>query len=129
VAARIGIWTVCLVLGLAGCTSAPERAAQSSVGCAKAVVAALPAGLTDPEKHCVASAGIAQRCSPFEAWLAGLGKEIQDTFGQGDASWDDLGADRTGRRCASTNDEPAALLECCRQALTEGDLAEGQRAE
>jgi hypothetical protein len=119
----------CLLLGLAGCASTPERAAQSSVGCAKSVVAALPAGLTDPEKHCVTSAGIAQRCSPFEAWLAGWGKEIQDTFGHGDASWEDLGSDRMGRRCASTHDEPEALLECCRQALTEGDETEGRRAE
>ena len=129
VAARIGIWTICLLLGLAGCASTPERAAQSSVGCAKAVVAALPAGLTDPEKHCVASAGIAQRCSPFEAWLAGWSKEIQDAFGYGDASREDLRADRMGRRCASTHDEPEALLECCRQALTGGDMTEGRRAE
>jgi hypothetical protein len=129
VAARIGIWTICLLLGLAGCASTPERAAQSSVGCAKAVVAALPAGLTDPEKHCVASAGIAVRCSRFEAWLAGWGKEIEDTFGHGDASWEDLGADRMGRRCASTHNEPDALIECCRQALTARDLTEDQRAE
>jgi hypothetical protein len=129
VAARFRFWTICLLLGLSGCASTPERPAQSSVGCAKAVVAELPAGLTDPEKHCVASAGIAQRCSPFEAWLAGWGKEIQDTFDQGDASWDDLGADRMGRRCASAYDEPAALLECCRKALTEGDPTESRRTE
>ena len=129
VAARIGICTVCLLLGLAGCASPPERAAQSSVGCAKAVVAALPAELTDPERHCVASAGIALRCSRFEAWLAGWGKEIEDTFGHGDASLEDLDADRMGRRCASTHHEPYALIECCRQALTARDLTEDQRAE
>ena len=108
---------------------APERAAQSSVGCAKAVVAALPAGLTDPEKHCVASAGITQRCSRFEAWLAGWGKEIEDTFDHGDASLEDLDANRMGRRCAFTHDEPDALIKCCRQALTARDLTEDQRAE
>ena len=129
VAARIGIWTVCLLLGLAGCASPPERAAPSSVGCAKAVVAALPAGLTDSEKHCVASAGITKRCSQFEAWLAGWGKETEDAFGHGDASWEDLDADRMGRRCASTHDEPDALIKCCRQALTARDLTEDQRAE
>ena len=90
---------------------------MSSVGCAHAVVAALPAGLTDPEKHCVASAGIARNCSRFEAWLAGWGKEIRDSFGHGDASWQDLVADRAGRRCASSQDGVDAVIYCCRQAL------------
>jgi len=80
-------------------------------------VAALPAGLTDPERHCLASAGIVHRCSRFEAWLAGWGKEIQDAFGPGDASWEDLAADRAGRRCASTHAEADTLFVCCRQAL------------
>jgi hypothetical protein len=109
--------TIGLLLGLAGCAGTPERAAESTIGCADAVVAALPAGLTDPEKHCLASAGIVQRCSRFEAWLAGWGKEVQDAFGAGDASWEDLAADRAGRRCASTHDGADALTECCRQAL------------
>ena len=116
-AVRIGAWWGCLVLCLAGCTSTPGRPAVSTVGCAEAVVAALPPGLTDPEKHCLASAGIAQRCSRFEAWLAGWGKEVQDALGSGDASWDDLLADRAGRRCATAHAEPEALIECCRQAL------------
>jgi hypothetical protein len=118
VAARIGTWTACLLLSLAGCAGTPERAARSSVGCANAVVAALPGGLSDHEKHCVASAGITQRCSRFEAWLAGWAKEIEDAFSHGDASWEDLDADRIGRRCATTHDEPGALIECCRQSLT-----------
>jgi hypothetical protein len=92
-------------------------------------VAALPGGLTDPEKHCVASAGITQRCSRFEAWLAGWAKEIQDSFSHGDASWEDLDADRIGRRCASTHDEPDALTECCRRALTARDPTEDQLVE
>jgi len=102
---------------LAGCVSAPDRAAQSTVACAEAVVTALPAGLTDPEKHCLASAGIVQRCSRFEAWLAGWGKEVEDAFNDGDASWEDLVADRAGRRCASSHDGTDALLECCRASL------------
>ena len=117
-ATRIGIWAGCLLLSVAGCASAPERPAPSTVGCAEAVVAALPAGLTDAEKHCVASAGITQRCSLFEAWLVGWGKEIEDAFGNGDASWADLAADRAGRRCASTRNGSDALLECCRTALS-----------
>lgn len=117
VAARIRNFTSCLLLCIAGCASTPQRAAPSAVGCAEAVLATLPAGLTDPEKHCVASAGIAMHCSRFEAWLAGYGKEIRDAFGDGDASWADLHADRIGRRCAATQDRPDALIECCRQAL------------
>jgi hypothetical protein len=103
-----------VVLCLAGCAGTPPRAAQSTVGCAETVVAALPAGLTDPEKHCVASAGIALRCSQFEAWLAGWGKEVRDAFGEGDASIADLDADRAGRRCAAAHDSTEALVECCR---------------
>jgi len=108
------------MLLLVGCTGSSEleRPAVSTVGCAKAVVASLPAGLTDPERHCVASGGIVQRCSRFEAWLAGWGKEIEDAFGHGDASWDDLAADRAGWRCASTVDGTGMLMiRCCREAL------------
>ena len=77
-------------------------------------MAALPTGLTDPEKHCVASAGIVRYCSRFEAWLAGWGKEIQDAAGGGYAWWADLVADRGGRRCATENDGVDAIIECCR---------------
>jgi hypothetical protein len=106
-----------VVLGLAGCATGPQRPAASSVSCARAVVAELPPGLNDFEKHCVASAGIARQCSPFEAWLAGWGKEVQDAFAGGDASWQDLDADRIGRHCASAPAGAEALLECCRQTL------------
>jgi hypothetical protein len=41
---------------MAGCASTPQRAGLSTVGCAEAVLATLPAGLTDAEKHCVALA-------------------------------------------------------------------------
>jgi len=105
------------VLGLAGCATGQQRPAASSVSCARAVVAELPPGLNDLEKHCVASAGIARQCSRFEAWLAGWGKEVQDAFAGGDASREDLDADRIGRHCASAPGGAAALLECCRQAL------------
>lgn len=107
----------CLLFALAcaGCAGNPERPAGSSLACARAVVDALPPGLSDPEKHCLASAGIARRCSPFEAWLAGWGKELRDAFGEGDASLDDLDDDRRGRDCARESDDPDAWLQCCRE--------------
>jgi hypothetical protein len=106
-----------MVLGLAGCAASPGRPASSSVGCAQAVVAALPPGLDDAENHCLASAEIARRCSPFEAWLAGWGKEAGDALGGGDASRDDLEANRLGRRCANGEGDAMELLDCCRREL------------
>jgi hypothetical protein len=103
-----------LALSAAGCSSAPERPAASSRGCAEAVVAALPAGLTDTEQHCLASAGITQRCSRIEAWAAGWGKEIQDSLGAGDPSRRDLAANRRGRGCAAAGRTTDELLACCR---------------
>ena len=102
---------------LAGCASAPERPASSTLGCAQAVVATLPTGLTDPEKHCLASAGIARQCSPFEAWLAGWGKEARDALGGGDAAREDLEANHLGRQCAEKPDDADEMLECCRRGL------------
>jgi hypothetical protein len=81
------------------------------------VVAALPAGLTEPEQHCLASAGIARQCSAFEAWLAGWGKEARDALGRGDAAREDLEANHLGRQCASQPGDADAMLECCRRAL------------
>ena len=104
-----------LTAALTGCAGNPQRPAASTVECARAVVSQLPDGLTDPEKHCLASAGIARQCSEFEAWLAGWGKEIQDAFGSGDASFDDLASDRRGRRCAERTGDPDELLQCCRE--------------
>ena len=81
----------------------------------------MPAGLTDPEKHCVASAGIAMHCSRFEAWLLGYGKELRDALGSGDAAWADVGANRIGRRCAAIHVTPDALIDCCRRSLPASD--------
>jgi hypothetical protein len=106
-----------LALALSGCAGMAQRPAVSTLGCAEAVVDALPPGLTDPEKHCLASAGIARQCSNFEAWLAGWGKEVRDAFGAGDAAWEDLVADRHGRRCAAQPVSEDELIECCRRAL------------
>lgn len=106
-----------LLVGLSGCASAPDRPATSTVDCAQAIVDALPPGLTDPEKHCLASAGIARQCSPFEAWLAAWGKEVQDAMGHGDAALEDIQADRFGRQCASQPGDAGEMLACCRRAL------------
>lgn len=105
-----------LTLVLAGCATSAGRPAASTYGCAKAVADSLPPGLTDYERHCLASAGIAGRCSRFEAWVAGWGKEIQDAFGGGDPSLQDLAADRAGRRCASPDGNAGTLLACCRRS-------------
>jgi hypothetical protein len=104
-----------LAVASAGCAGNPQRPAPSSLECARAVVATLPPGLSDPEKHCLASAGIAKRCSPFEAWLAGWGKELQDAFDGGDASLADLEDDRRGRDCARRSDDPDRWLQCCQE--------------
>ena len=117
---KLAIRAACvMVVCLAGCAASPERPAVSTVGCAEAVVDRLPPGLSDPEKHCLASAGIASQCSRFEAWLAGWGKETRDALGSGDASREDLEADRLGRRCASGPDASESVLDCCRRALDE----------
>lgn len=106
-----------LLAASAACTTQQARPARSTVGCAEAVVGQLPPALTDPEKHCLASALMVQQCSRAEAWLAGWGKEAADAFGAGDADWDDLRADRLGRDCAAADDDAAELLACCRRAV------------
>lgn len=106
---------IVLALASAGCAGNPDRPADSSLECVRAVVAALPPGLSDPEKHCLASAGIADRCSLFEAWLAGWGKELRDAFDGGDPSFDDLAHDRRGRHCAREGDDPDGWRQCCRE--------------
>jgi len=119
VIARPAIALSATLLCITGCAASPERPAQSTAGCARVVVTDLPPGLDDLEKHCLASAGIARRCSPAEAWLAGWGKEVQDALGAGDASRRDLHANRLGRRCAAQSGMAEDLAECCRRALAE----------
>jgi len=61
---------------------------------------------------------------------AALHRRLRErTRGHGDASWEDLDADRIGRRCASTHDDPGSQIECCRKALTARDLTEDQLVE
>ncbi len=105
-----------LMVLLTACTSVHPRAVSSSLDCMRAARAQLPAALTDKQQHCLASAYIARQCSVTEAYLAGMGKEVQDLFGAGDADWADWRADRQGIACRSAGDVNA-VLSCC--AVTE----------
>ena len=101
---------------LSGCASTLPRAAPSSHGCMAAVRDALPADDSDPRRHCLAAGGIVLRCSSTEALMASWGKEVQDFFGRGDASREDLEADAAGRKCAGSAKDEAALAQCCTAA-------------
>jgi len=105
------------VLGLSACATPPDRPAVSSYSCMLAVRDTVPPQGDDKRAHCMVAAGIAQRCSVFEADLAGLGKEFSDVFTPGgDASWADWRADRAGIRCARRGRDPAVLAACCAEA-------------
>jgi hypothetical protein len=67
----------------------------------------------DATAHCFAAGLITRYCSVTEAWLASIGKEIQDMFGPGDAEWRDLAADRQGIRCARRVNNNTDLRTCC----------------
>lgn len=102
---------------LVGCVTAPNRPARpakSTYGCMQSVVQEkLPADLPDPRAHCLAAGLIARYCSGSEAYMAGLGKELRDLFGAGDANWEDWRADRTGIDCARRAGDDDALAQCC----------------
>ena len=91
-----------------------ERAAKSSLGCMRAALAGRDLTvLPDADAHCLAAALIAWRCSATEAMLAGVGKELRDAIGAGDAAWRDLASDRRGLTCAKNATDVAALESCC----------------
>jgi hypothetical protein len=73
----------------------------------------VPADVKDSRAHCIASGLIARYCSATEAYLAGIGKELRDLFGPGDAEWKDWRADRAGIGCAGSSDTDASLSDCC----------------
>lgn len=75
--------------------------------------AKLPAGLPDERAHCLAAGLIARYCSVSEAYLAGIGKELRDLLGPGDAEWADWRADRTGIACAKSAAGDSELVSCC----------------
>ena len=104
-------------LWLIGCATPPDRPAVSSYSCMLAVRDSVAPQGYDKRAHCMIAAGIAQRCSVFEADLAGLGKELNDLFARdGDASWADWRADRAGIRCARHGRDPAVLAACCAES-------------
>jgi hypothetical protein len=104
-------------LALSACTPLAGREARlatSTHGCMQSVVdEKLPAGLESAQAHCLAAGLIARYCSRGEAWMASIGKELQDTVGSGDADWRDLEAGRRGLRCARDVGTDRALRECC----------------
>lgn len=73
----------------------------------------LPANLPDSRAHCVASGLIARYCSRSEAYMAGLGKELRDLLGPGDAEWRDWRADRAGIACAREAKDDREIEGCC----------------
>ncbi|MEO8307632.1 MAG: hypothetical protein ABI616_06285 [Pseudomonadota bacterium] len=107
-----------LLILLCGCTSQAARPTPSSYGCMKAQRDVLPTDMPDEQKHCVASGLIARHCSVTEANMAGLGKELQDMFTGGDASWADWKMDRQGMSCAHDAADDAAVVQCCATAAS-----------
>jgi hypothetical protein len=102
---------------LAGCSTNPERPAQSSAGCVKSVIdRELPSHLEDKLAHCVAGGLIARYCSPTEARLAGVAKEIRDLFTGGDVELADAQATFAGVQCAQAASDLATLEACCATA-------------
>lgn len=108
----------CAWLLSAGCVSlSGERLAQSSYGCMAAVVREkVPEDRSDRHRHCLAGGLIARYCSISEAYLAGLGKELGDLLGPGDAEWTDWQADRAGVRCARASPTDEDVAACCSRA-------------
>jgi hypothetical protein len=103
-------------LALCGCAAQAERPTSSSYGCMAVERESLPADMPDEQKHCVASGLIARHCSVSEANMAGFGKELQDLFGRGDASWADWKMDRKGIGCAREASSDEAVTQCCATA-------------
>jgi len=76
-----------------------------SPSCAKNVLAKEVGGLggtNDKYKHCVISCKIRLSCGLLTAIGAGIWKEIEDLFGEGNAEIADLIADYRGIRCAGS---------------------------
>src|SRR5262245_49561187 len=103
---------------MSGCMATPDRPARSTLGCAQvAVERDLRAGLPDKLEHCIAGGLIARYCSPTEARLAGVGKEIRDAFTGGDVELADIEATWAGVRCAQDVQDAKAIEQCCATAI------------
>ena len=71
--------------------------------------------ISDKTKHCALSCYLALRCGSFESFHLGLIKEILDFFGQGQAEWADLQANKQGITLALTRrarNQKECLIEC-----------------
>jgi hypothetical protein len=119
---------VLLLAGLlSSCAAAPDRPATSSGGCAQAALDEhLPRGLPDKQAHCMAGALISRYCSPAEARLAGIGKELRDAFGNGDVEWADFRATLAGVHCAAMDADMASVVACCENAAPRGTPSGGE---
>ena len=107
------LWLLCLLFLLTACSSVQPRPAQSSYGCMQAVRAQLPADANDKRLHCLATVQITRQCSISEAYLAGIGKELSDLFGNGDAEWAEWQADRAGVSCGRAQNSMEDIQACC----------------
>ena len=116
ISVRAALLAPVFIAALSACVplSGGQRLARSSLSCARAAVtASVPEGIPDRRAHCLATASIARNCSVAEAYGAGVGKELKDLFGAGDAEWGDLRADATGVQCARTSANDADVEACC----------------
>jgi hypothetical protein len=112
--AIVAILSIATVTGCASTATRPTRPATSSYGCMQSVTREkLPANLPDARAHCLAAGLIARYCSSSEAYLAGIGKELRDLLGPGDAEWKDWRADRVGIDCARHAEGDDELDSCC----------------
>jgi hypothetical protein len=69
----------------------------------------------DKNMHCVTSCLIALRCSALATYSIGVGKEIKDIFGPGNAEMADLRADRVGLdlvRSSRVRNRRECLVQC-----------------
>ncbi len=113
----LAVLVVSLLCGCAPLSRYEVRPARSSLGCMRSVLRMHePTPAHDAQAHCLAAGLIARYCSISEAWLAGIGKEIRDLFGPGQAEWRDLVADRRGIDCARRVTDDAGLQVCCEEA-------------
>jgi hypothetical protein len=112
--AALGVLLLTVLTGCATVPNRPPRLEHSSYGCmAEVLRQKLPANLPDKRAHCIASGLITRYCSPTEAYIAGIGKEVRDLLGRGDAEWGDWRADRVGVSCARHAGDDEALAACC----------------
>lgn len=64
---------------------------------------------SDKYQHCVMSCHIKRECGILDSIGVGIGKEIIDAIGPGDADWDDIIADKDGWVC---KDKPSCEDQC-----------------